>query len=367
MWNHLENWHNSEYFQTVHKEQLMGTSRILHRKWIWVWESEEKTFQAFFRHQPWREVLTTGSRLSPERSGEGGAAGRGRTCRFIHVFFVSSTSTPNLINTNSPDIFIWLLTRWCFTCHQCNVFNVSFYQNILVHEERISCHLLKLLVRKVRLTIGNEVVHVVFPARTEKHKEVGSVVLHRGTETESGSECVRRRRPTMWPWAGCNAAGSCCRDKWGRACGLCHDRRYTCRAERKETALISDSTVEQTGPSAERPCLLSHLFPPDMFKCTCVFPLSLFWAFNSLNKLNSTEEKLRQSQERKESDSNLLRPRPWQEVQRLFLDRPFPWQKVQRFCKTTRGPELCVLSFQHYYEAVPFFFLQAQNVSVAWS
>lgn len=40
-------------------------------------------------------------------------------------------------------------------------------QNALVNEERISCHLLKLLIRKVGLTVRNEDVDVVLPGHCE--------------------------------------------------------------------------------------------------------------------------------------------------------------------------------------------------------
>lgn len=41
------------------------------------------------------------------------------------------------------------------------------HQNILIDEERISRHLLKLLVREVRLTVWDEITYVVLPCHSE--------------------------------------------------------------------------------------------------------------------------------------------------------------------------------------------------------
>ncbi len=45
-----------------------------------------------------------------------------------------------------------------------------FYQNTLIDEERISCHLLKLLVREVRLAVWNKISYVVLPTHTHTKK-----------------------------------------------------------------------------------------------------------------------------------------------------------------------------------------------------
>lgn len=41
------------------------------------------------------------------------------------------------------------------------------HQKTLIDEERISCHLLKLLVREVRLAVWNEISYVVLPCHSE--------------------------------------------------------------------------------------------------------------------------------------------------------------------------------------------------------
>lgn len=41
------------------------------------------------------------------------------------------------------------------------------HQNTLIDEERISCHLLKLLIRKFRLAVWNEDISVVLPGHSE--------------------------------------------------------------------------------------------------------------------------------------------------------------------------------------------------------
>lgn len=48
---------------------------------------------------------------------------------------------------------------------------VCFYQNILIHEERLSCHLLKLLVREVGLAVWDEIARVVLPTHTHTHTQ----------------------------------------------------------------------------------------------------------------------------------------------------------------------------------------------------
>lgn len=49
-----------------------------------------------------------------------------------------------------------------------------FYQDALVDEERISGHLLELLVREVRLTVRNKITHVVLPTHTHTHTGKGT-------------------------------------------------------------------------------------------------------------------------------------------------------------------------------------------------
>lgn len=71
---------------------------------------------------------------------------------------------------------MWSMEPWkrfTFSWHLTSDVNenrksVCFYQNTLIHEERISCHLLKLLVWEVRLAVWNEITYVVLPTRTQK-------------------------------------------------------------------------------------------------------------------------------------------------------------------------------------------------------
>lgn len=69
---------------------------------------------------------------------------------------------------------------------------MRFYQNVLVHEERIPRHLLKLLVREVRLAVRNEVAHVVLPAEEDKDTDAEEKTSGR-TASVNESVCVSDR------------------------------------------------------------------------------------------------------------------------------------------------------------------------------
>lgn len=107
----------------------------------------------------------------------GSAAGSLYYYKFIHIVHIHPLATVDTL-TKHPGVWSHSLPqqhRGSSRCGSITQINerkknkcLFFYQQTLIDEESISRHLLKLLVREVRLAVGNELTDVVLPTDLNK-------------------------------------------------------------------------------------------------------------------------------------------------------------------------------------------------------